>query len=189
MQLPNQEKMDFETIVQFLKTDIIGLIILGIFSSLIAGFVYDHLKNQIKTVQGRIRKKVFIKRLVQIAESFGFGARASYAYNGTTFQQAVLVGDYIIKTIVNIGWIVFYLLLSIATLIVIDPLLGWVPVVIFSFIITFRYKKLKQHLEYFDQTYRMAFGEQYFKDELEGQKQHWDKIFKGKRKKLEAQNN
>lgn len=172
--------MNIENIIHFLKTDIIGLIILGLVSSLIAGFIYDFIKNQCKLANHKIKKRLFVKRLVKIAEAFGQGSRAAYAQHGTTFQQQVLIGDYIIKTIMLVAWILFYLILSIATLIILDEILSWIPVVIFSVIITIRYKNLKQHLEHFNQTFEMAYGEEYFKDERKGQKEYWDELFKKK---------
>lgn len=178
--------MDIDKIINFLKTDIWGLLILGIVSSVMAGLVYDFLKSKYKATHQTIKKKRFTKRLIEIAASFGQGSRAAYAQNGTTFQQAVLIGDYIIKTIVLVGWILFYLLLSIVTLIILGNILSWIPVIIFNIIITVRYKKLKQHLDYFDQTFKMAYGEKYFIDELQGQKEYWDKLFKGKKKPSES---
>ncbi len=178
--------MNIDKIINFLKTDIWGLIILGVVSSILAGIIYDFLKSKYKSTHQTIKKKRFTKRLVEIATSFGQGSRAVYAQNGTTFQQAVLVGDYIIKTIILVGWILFYLLMSIATLVILGDILSWVPVIIFSVIITIRYKKLKQHLEYFDQTFKIVFGEKYFKDELQGKKEYWDKLFKDKNKNNET---
>lgn len=174
--------MNIDKIITFLKTEIWGLIILGFVSSMFAGFIYDLLKSKYKSTHQTIKKKRFTKKLVEIATSFGQGSRAVYALNGTTFQQAVLVGDYIIKAIFLVGWILFYLLMLIATLIIVGEILSWLTVIIFSVIITIRYKKLKQHLDYFDQTFKVAFGEKYFKDELRGQKEYWDRLFKEENK-------
>ena len=174
--------MDIQKVINFLKTDIWGLIILGIVSSVLAGLVYDFLKSKYKATHQTIKKKRFTKRLIEIATSFGQGSRASFAQNGTTFQQAVLIGDYTIKAIVLVGWILFYMLLSVASLIILENILSWIPVIIFSIIVTIRYKKLKQHLDYFDQMFKMAYGEKYFKEEFQGQKEYWDKLFKEKNK-------
>lgn len=173
--------MNAEEIINFLKSDFWGLIILGLLSSLIASLAYDFLKMKFKSTHQKIKKRRFVKRLVEIATSFAQGSRAVHAQHGTTFQQAVLIGDYIIKTIVLVGWILVYLLLSIATLVVLDDLLRWVPVIVFSAIITIRYKKLKQHLGFFEQTFEIAYGEKYFKDELHGQTEYWDKLLNDKK--------
>ena len=180
--------MDIDKIIHFLKTDIIGLIILGLLSSLLAGFLYDIIKTQYKLTNHKIKKRVFVKRLIKIAEAYGQGSRAAFAQAGTTFHQQVLVGDYIIKTIMLVGWIIFYLLLSIATLIILGDLLSWIPVIFFSFVITIRYKKLKQHLDHFKQTFEMIFGEEYFKMERKGQKEYWDELFKKKEKPATGSN-
>ncbi|MBK7441312.1 MAG: hypothetical protein IPI65_07220 [Bacteroidetes bacterium] len=175
--------MDIEKIIHFLKTDIFGLIILGLVSSLIAGFLYDFIKSQYKLTNHKIKKRLFVKRLVKIAEAFGQGSRAAYAQLGTTFQQQVLIGDYIIKTIMLVAWILFYLIISIATLIILGEILSWIPVIIFSVIITIRYKKLRQHLGHYKQTFELAFGEEYFKNERKGQEEYWDELFKKKDEK------
>lgn len=172
--------MNIEKIILFLKTEIIGLIILGLVSSLIASFIYEFIKNQYKLTNHKIKKRLFVKRLVKLAEAFGQGSRAAYAQHGTTFQQQVLIGDYIIKTIMLVGWILFYLILSITTLIILDEILSWIPVVIFSVVITIHYKKLRQHLEHFKQTFELAYGEEYFKNERKGRKEYWDELFKKK---------
>jgi len=170
--------MNIQQLINFLKTDIIGLIILGLISSLIAAIFYDFIKTQAKLTTHKIRKRLFAKKLVKIAETFGQGSRAAYAQHGTTFQQQALIGDYIIKTIILVGWIIFYLLVSIITILILGTLLSWISVIIFSFIITIYFKKLKQHLDFFKQTFRLAFGEKYFEKELEGQTEYWDKLFK-----------
>lgn len=170
--------ISFNEITDFLKNEIIGLVILGLISSFVAAFFYDFIKSQIKLTRHKIKRRLHVKKLVKIAESFGQGSRAFFADKGTTFQQQVLIGDYIIKTIMLVGWILFYLLLSIVAFIILGRLLSWIPVIVFSSIITIRYKKLKQHLEHFQQTFKHAYGEEYFEMELKGQKEYWDKLFK-----------
>jgi len=177
--------MDVDKILNFLKTDILGLILLGLISSLIAGILYDFLKKQFQLNTQKIKKKIFVKRLVKIADSFGQGLRTTFAEYGTHFQQQVLIGDYIIKTIMLVSWIFFYLLISIILLLILDESLDWIPVVIFSIIITLRYKKLKQHLEHFKLTFENVFGDKYFEDEQKAKVEYWDKLFKKKEKTKE----
>lgn len=172
--------INLNEIINYLKTEILGLVILGLTSSFIAAILYDFIKNQIKLSKRKIKKKIFVRKLFKIAVSFGQGSRAAYANQGTTFQQQVLIGDYVIKTILLVGWILFYMLLSIVAFILLGHLLSWIPVIVFSSIVTIRYKKLKQHLEYFEQTFELAYGEKYFENELKLQKEHWDKLFKKK---------
>lgn len=58
--------MNIDKIINFLKTDIWGLIILGVVSSVLAGIIYDFLKSKYKSTHQTIKKKDLPKDLSKL---------------------------------------------------------------------------------------------------------------------------
>ena len=164
----------------FLTLDRTGLVILAIITGITTNAIYALLKHFCKKSRHKFNKYIFKRNLVKIATSFCQGSRAQYAKQGTTFQQALLVGEYIIETIIQVTWIISILLLTIICLLVLYSNLFWLPIIISSAILTVRIKIFKRHLMYFKQTFTLGFGEKYFEDEQIGYTQYWDKLFKKK---------
>lgn len=180
--------MNISEIIYFLKTNIIGLVILGIISSIFANLIYNLVKKNIKHLNNRYKKRIFRKRLTKIALSFVYGSRFTYASKNSHFLQVVLIGDYIIDIVMNVGRILFTLLISIILILLTDFIFRWIIVTTASVIITFQYKKLKVILTHYNQGLEMELGAEYLEIEKRGYIEYWDKIT-GKKEVDRSSNN
>ena len=166
--------MTFTQVLYFFQTNFWGLIIVSIVSGVLTSIVYDYLKMAYKKTNDKVKGKRLVKQLVTMGNSFSLGARSSLAKRGNTYQQTALVGEYVINTVVHIGWILFYSMLTVAAIIALDLFFIWIPITVFSVLITIRYKKLRFNLMHFRFTYEMAFGKEYLKSENEGVRDYWE---------------
>jgi hypothetical protein len=174
--------MTIKEIIDFLKTDIKGLIILGIFTSIVAAIIYDHSKKQISRLSLYIRKKFHLNKIKKVLINYGRGFAAGYA-NRSSYMQIVLVGDFIIKIVLQIGWILFSLLIFIALLLLVGQPFSWIFVIIFSSLLTLQYRKLKEHKELYQTTVEQVFGDDFFENQKKSIKDYLDNDLKNKSSK------
>lgn len=166
--------MTSDEIINFLKTDIKGLIILGISTSIIAALIYDLTKKQISRMAIFIRNKLHLNKVKRELTNYGRGYAAGYA-NTSTYRQIVFVGDFIIKVVLNVGWILFTTLVFVSLLLLMGQSFTWIFVIVFSAIIGFQYRKLKEHIALYQTTIELVFGKEFFKDQKEAIKEYLEK--------------
>jgi hypothetical protein len=154
--------MTLKEIINFLKNDIKGLMILGIATSIIASLLYDIAKKQVAKFRDKLEQRKKENRLRRLLTSYSNGFRAGYA-NKSTYQQAALIGDFIIRTIVLVGWTVFISMTFTALLVLFGQPYSSFFVVAFSFTITIYYRKLRDHLGYYKLFMEQVFGEDFKK--------------------------
>lgn len=81
----------------FLTLNKTGLVILAIVTGLITNMMYALIKKLLEKLKYKYKKYTFTRNLVKVATSFCQGSRAQYAKQGNTFQQNLLIGEYIIQ--------------------------------------------------------------------------------------------
>ena len=162
--------MDFTNIIHFLKTDIRGLILLGIITSLIAAALYDFGKKQLLHFLSILKLKSQVQKIKRLATYYASGYAAGYAHT-SSYRQSVLVGVFIIRIIIQIGWCLFSLLLFLALLILVGQPFSWIFVVFFSALITFQYRKLKDIRGQYQAMIDAVFGEDFFEKQAKGVKE------------------
>ncbi len=174
-----------DNIFTYITQNPIGIALLAIISSIIGSLLYDLFRRYLNKSSDRIKRRKFTKRLVRIAESFGYGSRTMYASQKGSFHQALIVGDFIIKIVVIIGKILFVTLSSILLSLIFRDFVISIPliIVVLSLVITILYKELRRAIKYYSMCYKYVFGEKYFESELDGQKEYWDSLYKKKDKK------
>lgn len=160
----------------FLTKDPLGLIILSIMSSIIGAILYNLILRTYHYIIKKYKRKKFTNYLIKVATGYVYGYRASYVRFGTMTQNVVWGADYIITSLIHISIIIISLILLCVFLILLPSILDWIPIVIISILIAFRYKILKRHLNYFNMTVDNVFGEEYLKKEKEGYMGYWDSI-------------
>lgn len=163
-------------IVNFLTTNPVGLILLSILSGIVGNCMFSLLKTLFGMIIKKHRHHRLTKKLVEIATAHIYGQRAATIKRGTPAQSSIWVADFIIEYIKHIA-IILGLLISLGILLIILPLyLYWIPIIISSIAIVFRYKMMKRLLNFFGMTEDLIFGEQYLKTEKEGYTQYWKSI-------------
>jgi len=169
--------MNLTNTINFLKTDIRGLIILGIVTSLIAAILYDISKKQLFRAITFIKFKLHFNKIKKLLTYYASGYLAGYAHT-STYRQVVLVGDFIIKIILQIGWSLFSLSSFLGLLILLGKSFSWILVILFSAILTFQYRKLKDLINQYEKLIVSVFGEEFFKKQSKSVKEYFDENFK-----------
>lgn len=150
-------------IINFLKNDIWGLIILAVVSSLLAALLYDTLKkiyNRLVDYRQDTKKK---KLITQSIKYYSEGFTAGYAWN-STYQQSVLTGYYLIRFILQIGAILFSTIIFVASLILIGQPFSWIITIVFSIVLTLQYRRLREMKEMYSVYMEKVFGDDFKKD-------------------------
>lgn len=171
------------SIFQFLTEDPIGLVILSIISSIIGGIIFELLKRSYKNVLRKYKRRKFVKYLTNVAVAHICGQRAVQIRLGDISQNTFWAADYVITYVKHIGVILGLLLLLCILLLILPSELYWLPIVIISIIVTFRYKLLKRHCDLFNMIEDMVFGKKYLEKEKEGYMKYWDSIYNKKEHK------
>lgn len=162
--------MTIESIIDFLKNDIRGLILLAVVTSLLAAFLYDGLKKgYLKYISYRQNKKT--KKLIStLIRNYSDGYTAGYAHK-SSYHQTVLTGHYLIKIILHACTIIFLTIVFVASLILIGQPFSWIITIVFSFVLTIQYRRLKELREmyvlYMDQIFGEEFKEKVKKHSIE----------------------
>lgn len=164
-------------ILEFITCNFWGIILFnilcGVAGSIIGTILYKAVLHKYK--RGRI-----IKYLVEAGTYFGRGSRTVYALNKTSFHQILLVGDYLINIIMSLfkllicGIVVLILLILLRVYWISAPIIIGVAGIYCGIV----YRRLRDYLKIYHQMFRYVFGEEYFKSEMEGIKQYWDKMTK-----------
>lgn len=89
-----------ETIDQFLKTRLIGLVILGAMGSIAAVLAINLGRWLAARLSGRFRKYVAHRKAAHHVENFSEGYLAGFAHT-SSYHQVVLVGRYLIRIILG----------------------------------------------------------------------------------------
>lgn len=171
--------MTIESIIKFLKNDIKGLILIAVVTSLLAAFIYDGLKKgYLKYISYRQNKKT--KNLISILiRNYSDGYTAGYA-NKSSYHQTILTGHYVIKIILHACTVIFSTIVFVASLILIGQPFSWIITIIFSFVLTIQYRRLKDLKEmyvlYMDQIFGDEFKEQIKKHSIQHVKTKLNKL-------------
>ena len=98
----------------------------------------------------------------------------------TPFHQVLLVGDYLKEIIVSAVKIVMYGIIALALLILLRDYWVSSPFVIgiTGILCGMEYKRLGDFILIYRQMFEYVYGDEYFKTEMEGIKQHWDTLRK-----------
>lgn len=146
-------------------------VVCGVVGSIIGSFLY-------KAVLHKYKRGRFIKNLVKAGTFFGSGSRTVYALNKTSFHQILLVGDYLLDIILSLfkllmcGIVVVSLLILLRTYWISAPIIIGIAGVYCGI----EYRRLRDYLKIYHQMFKYVYGEDYFKSEMEGIKQYWDKM-------------
>lgn len=127
-------KTYMNNIIDFLKNDIRGLIILAVVSSLLAAFLYDYLKKQYnKLIEYRqsTKKKNLMTRIMK---SYSEGFTAAYALD-SSYKQTVLTGHYILQIMIQLSIVLLSTILFVASLILIGQPFSWIITIVFSVVL------------------------------------------------------
>lgn len=164
-------------IIDFLKNDILGLVILGVISSIIATLFYNSLKKLYRrAVIYRQRKKVD-NMISKIITNYSDGYTAGYAEE-SSYRQIVLTGNYLIGIIIQVGVIIFSTLVFIASMILVGQPFSWVFVIIFSVVITLQYRRLTELKGFYKRFMEGVFGDEFYEKVKENAKKHIENIVK-----------
>lgn len=156
--------MTLENLIDFLKNDIRGLIILAVVTSILAAIFYDGLKKAY-VIFIRYRKQSETKKtiLAQI-KNYTEGYTAGYA-KISTYHETVLTGHYIVRIMLQAFAIIFSTILFVASLLLIGQPFSWIITVIFSAILTLQYRRLNELRKFYLVFMDTIFGDE-FKEEV-----------------------
>jgi hypothetical protein len=158
--------MNTSNLSDFLKNDIRGLILIAILTSIVSAILYDFLKQKYLLLASKMKTKLErrtrVKHIKRIIIDYAQGYKVGYA-KSSSYQQVAVVGEFIIRTVVLVGYALFSLIGFVALNDFLPEPISWVCVIVFSFIITIQYRRLKDHLEQFDLFTTTIFGDD-FKD-------------------------
>lgn len=147
-------------IIDFLKNDIRGLIILAVVSSLIAALLYDSFKklyNKLIEYRQSSKKKNLMSKIMK---SYSEGFTAAFALD-SSYKQTVLTGHYIIQIIIQTSIVLLLTILFVASLILIGQPFSWIITMVFSIVLTLQYRRLKELREKFLLFMETIFGEEF----------------------------
>ena len=132
------------------------------------------------SLQKRYKNKKTIKYLVRVGKYFGSGARTVHAMRQTSFHQVLLVGDYLKEIVISAFKIIMYGIVSLALLILLRDYWIASPFIIgiTGVLCGVEFKRLREFILIYRQMFEYVYGEEYFKSEMEGIKQHWDTLKK-----------
>jgi hypothetical protein len=174
----------YMNVIEFVTLNIWGVllsnIICGVVGSIIGALLY-------KAVLHKYKRRRIIKNLVKAGTYFGSGSRTVYALNKTSFHQILLVGDYLIDIILSLfkllicGVVVLVLLILFRAYWISTPII----IGIASMYCGIEYLCLRDYLKLYQQMFKYVFGDEYFKSEMEGIIQYWDKMANRESKSVE----
>ena len=165
----------FIGIIDFITHNIWGIIIFnvicGIIGSVLGSLLYKAALRKYK--KGKIKKY-----LVKAGTYFGSGSRTVYAMNNTSFHRSILVGDYIIKILLSLFRIGMIGVIALVLLIILRAYWISTPFIIgiAGLFCGIEYRRLSDYLRIYNAMFEYVYGEEYFKTEMEGIKQYWDKM-------------
>ena len=158
--LLTQTNMTIDKIIEFLKNDIRGLIILAIVTSLISALLYDFGKKIYVRIIYFFRKKILFKELEGYFHRIGIGYASGFSID-STYKQIMITGDMIIQIILQIFKIIISFLIFISLSILVGQPYNWIFVILLSIILTWQYKSLKKYLELYDTIEEKVFGKEF----------------------------
>lgn len=167
--------MLYTDFIEFITHNVWGIIlfnvICGIIGSVLGSFIY-------KVVLRKYKKGKLKKYLVKAGTYFGGGSRTVYAMNTTSFHQSLLVGDYVIKILLSLSKIGIIGVVTLVLLFVLRAYWISTPIIIgvAGLFCGVEYRRLKDYLKIYDGMFKYVYGDEYFKSEMEGIKQYWDKM-------------
>jgi len=164
-------------VLDFITKNIIGIILFnvfcGIIGSVLGAFLY-------KTLSRKYKKRRFKRFLIKSGTYFGSGSRTVYAMNKTSFHQALLVGDYVIEIMVSLSKLIMSGIIALALMLVLRAFWISSPIIIgvAGMFCGIEFRKLRDFLGIYHEMFKYVYGDEYFKTEIEGIKQYWDKATK-----------
>ena len=165
----------FTGFIDFITNNIWGIILFnlfcGIIGSVLGSFLY-------KAVSRKYKKSKLKKHLIKAGTYFGSGSRTVYAMKTSSFHQSILVGDYIIKILLSLFRMGMFGIIALTMLFVLRAYWISTPIII-GIVGTFwgiEYRRLRDYMSIYDEMFKYVYGDEYFKTEMEGIKQYWDKM-------------
>lgn len=163
--------------VKFISSPL-GIICVSVLSSLVGTSIYNHGEKIIHRAGVRYKRKRLIKWLVRSGETYSNGYITAYAQNKSSFHQLLLIGDYIIKIIIEIARILGIVLITIILILLTLKYIvaGPILVAISSIFISFYFQKLKRLIRAYRMMYDYVYGDEYKKHLMEGVHRYWNDI-------------
>ena len=166
-----------DTFVDFLKSPW-GNLCIGIASSILGAFLYMLFDELVRKTSKHIKRKRFVKYLVEVGESFNDGYTTAYARIKSPFHQMLHIGNHEIGIMVAIAKVLFAAVTGIAFLVLFQEYVLARPLIIAltCLLVAFFYKSLKRKLKAYQIMFDYVFGDEYKKHMLEGVEKHWDSL-------------
>ena len=161
-------------LIEFVTKNIFGIILFNVFCGIIGSVVGALLY---KMMLRKYKKRRFKRFLIKSGTYFGSDSRTVYAMNKTSFHQSLLVGDYLIQILVSIAKLIMSGIVALALIVILRAFWVSSPIIIglAGLFCGIESRKLRDYLRIYHEMFRYVYGEDYFKSEIEGIKQYWDK--------------
>lgn len=173
-------------LVDFIKSPW-GVVCIGVLSSFLGSVLYSLIGRLVNVINTRIKRKLFVKKLVAIGEAFEDGYLTALAQVTSSFHQTLLVSHYVIKITIAVAKTLGVALGGIALLIVFHEFLiaRSVIVSITCIIVAICLKRINKLLKTYEMMFNHVFGDDYKEHMMEGIKHQWDSLTTSKRTRVE----
>lgn len=158
--------MTFDTIVDFLKNNIWGIIIIGGVGSILGRILHYFGKKIYLWIIKHYRLAYFKYALRQVERYYMEGYSAGQAFS-SSYHQIMLVGKFVIKTILYSLTILIIITVALGVLAFIPFNYFWIVIFLLGVIIVFPVKQLIDHVKLFFKGYEQLFDEQEMKKKAE----------------------
>lgn len=173
-------------LLEFIKSPW-GVVCIGVFSSILGSVLYSLIGHLVNKINKRIKRKLFVKRLVAIGEAFGDGYLTALAQVQSSFHQTLLVSHYEIKITIAVAKTIGVALGGIALLVVFHEyfIARTIIVSITCIIVAICSRRIKKLFKSYEMMFNYVFGDDYKEHMMEGIKHQWDSLTCPKRAETE----
>ena len=166
--------MMYINIINYLTKDPVGLIILGVMTSLLSSVIYSISQWGINKTIKHCKKRKHISFMVKAAVSFIYGARAAKVHNDKNGAlQSFWAVDFVMNALNYMVKIIFVLVCTLIFFYLFPPILYWFLVICSSIWLTILFRGMRLNQKYFDMSLDLMFGKEYLKKEEDGYKEYW----------------
>lgn len=161
-------------IMEFINENIIGVILFNVFFGIIGSVLGSLLYN---TMTKKYKDGKFKKYLIKLGIFFrGEAAGLFMLYISLLFTKCYL-GDYLIQIVLSLGKLIICGIVSVTLLIILRAYWFTSPIIVLiaGLFCGIEYRKLRDFLKLYREMFKYVYGEEYFKTEMDGIKQYWDK--------------
>lgn len=170
-------------LLEFIKSPW-GVVCIGVLSSILGSVLYTLIRRLVNVINKRVKRNLFVKRLVAIGKAFEDGYLTALAQNKTSFHQTLLVSHYEIKITIAIAKTLGVALGGIALLVVFHEYLiaRTIIVSITCILVAICSKRIKKLLKTYEMMFNHIFGDDYKEHMMEGIKHQWESLTGPKQK-------